>query len=119
MASTDPNLGLTYGWALGETGWHTGIDANLKRLGALVFLSIKDRNLSTPPASPANGDRYIVAPSATGAWSGKDGQIACWNGTIWEFYTPKKNWLCVVEDEVKLTRCTAISPITWSAGIAL
>ncbi|MCZ2104822.1 MAG: DUF2793 domain-containing protein, partial [Burkholderiales bacterium] len=55
MSSTDPNLGLTYGWTLGESGWDTGMDANLKRLGATVGLSVKDRDLTTPPASPANG----------------------------------------------------------------
>ena len=31
MSSTDPNLGLNYGWTLGESGWDTGMDANLKR----------------------------------------------------------------------------------------
>ena len=36
MSSTDPNLGLNYGWTLGESGWDTGMDANLKRLGAVV-----------------------------------------------------------------------------------
>ena len=35
-ATTDPNLGLAYGWSTGESGWGTGMDANLKRLGALV-----------------------------------------------------------------------------------
>lgn len=49
MSSTDPNLGLTYGWTLGESGWDTGMDANLKRLGATVGLSVKDRDLTTPP----------------------------------------------------------------------
>ena len=53
MSSTDPNLGLNYGWTLGESGWDTGMDANLKRLGAVVGLSVKDRDLTTPPASPA------------------------------------------------------------------
>ena len=60
MSSTDPNLGLNYGWTLGESGWDTGMDTNLKRLGAVVGLSVKDRDLTTPPASPANGDRYIA-----------------------------------------------------------
>ena len=32
MASVDPNLGLSYGWTLGESGWHEGMDSNLKRL---------------------------------------------------------------------------------------
>jgi hypothetical protein len=45
MASTDPNLGLTYGWTLGESGWNTSMDANLKRLGAVLGLSVKDRDL--------------------------------------------------------------------------
>ena len=41
MASTDPNLGLTYGWTLGESGWHTTMDGNLKRLGAVVGLAVR------------------------------------------------------------------------------
>lgn len=52
MALTYPNLGLTYGWALGESGWHTAMDANLKRLGALVGLSVKSRALTAPPPPP-------------------------------------------------------------------
>ncbi len=58
MANTDPNLGLTYGWALGESGWNTAMDANLKRLGAVVGLSVKSRSLTAPPATPTDGDRY-------------------------------------------------------------
>ena len=44
MANVDPNLGLTYGWTLGESGWHTTMDGNLKRLGAVVGLAVKDRD---------------------------------------------------------------------------
>ena len=76
MSSTDPNLGLNYGWTLGESGWDTGMDANLKRLGAVVGLSVKDRDLTTPPASPTNGDRYLIPAAATGLWAGKTNQIA-------------------------------------------
>ena len=35
-----------------------------------------DADLSAPPGSPSEGDRYIVGPSATGDWSGHDGEIA-------------------------------------------
>jgi hypothetical protein len=31
------------------------------------------------------GDRYWIAPNATGDWAGKDYKIATWNGTAWEF----------------------------------
>lgn len=43
--------------------------------------------LGAPPASPADGDRYLVSASATGAWAGHGGEIAIWdeeNGA-WEF----------------------------------
>jgi hypothetical protein len=119
-ASTGPNLGVKYGWTLGESGWNLEHDNNLKMLDAIVHLSVLDRDLTAPPASPASGDRYIVGPSATGAWAGKDGQIALYINSGWAFYAPKKNWLCVVEDEGKLIRCTQVSPsIAWSAGILL
>jgi len=42
--------------------------------GANLF-TIKDRDLTAPPGSPADGDCYIVAASPTGAWSGKAGKI--------------------------------------------
>src|SRR5690606_28341738 len=76
MALNDPNLGLAYGWAQGEHNWNGGMDANLKRLGAVVGLSVKDRDLATPPATPVDGDRYIVPAAATGAWAGRTDQIA-------------------------------------------
>ena len=116
MANTDPNLGLNYGWTLGESGWDTGMDANLKRLGALVSLSVTDRDLTTPPASPANGDRYIVPAAATGAWAGKTNQIAVRIGGVWEYHAPKVGWLCYIEDEAKLTVYKAGG---WSAGLAI
>ncbi|BAO82903.1 hypothetical protein SMCB_0675 [Serpentinimonas maccroryi] len=116
MSSTDPNLGLDYGWTLGESGWDAGMDANLKRLGALVGLSVKDRDLTTPPTSPANGDRYIVPAAATGAWAGRASQVAVHIAGAWEFHTPRVGWLCYIEDEDRLS---AFKPTGWSAGLAI
>ncbi len=116
MASTDPNLGLTYGWTLGEANWNGGMDANLKRLGAVVGLSVKSRATTTPPASPADGDRYLVPAGATGAWSGKTDQIAARVAGVWEFHAPKVGWLAYVEDEQVLSAYKATG---WSPGIAI
>lgn len=116
MANTDPNLGLTYGWALGESGWNTAMDANLKRLGAVVGLSVKSRSLSAPPATPTDGDRYVVAAGATGAWAGRDGEIAVRIGGTWEFHVPRIGWLCYVEDEDLLSAYKATG---WSPGISI
>ena len=44
----------------------------LRDLDTLVQLSVLDRDLATPPGSPSAGDRYLVATSPTGAWSGPD-----------------------------------------------
>jgi hypothetical protein len=115
-ASTGPNLGIKYGWALGESGWNTDSDNNLKLLDATVHLSVKDRDLTAPPGSPTAGDRYIVGAAATGDWSGKDGQIALYISGGWAFYEPKIGWLAYIEDEEKLCVYKASG---WSAGIAI
>ena len=116
MASVDPNLGLSYGWTLGESGWKDGMDANLKRLGAVVGLSVKDRDLGTPPGSPGDGDRYIIPAAATGVWAGKINQIAVRIGGAWEFYAPRVGWLCFIEDEAVLSVYKAGG---WSPGVAI
>jgi hypothetical protein len=120
-AQTEPRSGIFYGWTFGETGWNVGMDENLKRIGRFAFhLSIKDRDLATPPGSPAEGDTYIIAASATDDWAGKEGQIAVWvPGTpsgAWAYATPRTGWVCFIEDEVKLA---AFYGGVWSAGIAI
>lgn len=116
MPSTDPNLGLTYGWTLGESNWHTGMDANLKRLGAIVCLAVLDRGLATPPASPSDGDRYIIPSGATGVWLGKTGQIAVRVSGGWEYYVPSVGWLAYIIDEGVLAAYTSSG---WSTGVSI
>lgn len=116
MASTDPNLGLTYGWTLGESDWNTSMDANLKRLGAVVGLSVIDRTTTAPPGSPANGDRYIIPAGATGAWAGITNQIAVRIDGAWEYHVPKHGWLCYIQAEQVLS---VFKPAGWSAGVAI
>lgn len=122
MASkTEPRSGLVWGWTYGENGWNQGMDANLLRMGRFGFhLSIKDRDLTAPPASPAEGDTYIVGDSATGAWQGYDNHVAVWlPGTPsgqWVFASPRIGWVAYIEDEEKLSAYKAAG---WSAGIAI
>ena len=52
------------------------------------------------PATPANGDTYIVPSGATGTnWSGQDGNIAHYYGGSWKFYAPKEGLRVWVNDE--------------------
>lgn len=120
-AKTEPRSGLFFGWTFGETGWNSGMDANLTRLGRFGFhLSALSRALATPPASPADGATYIVGADPTDAWAGRAGQVAVWvPGTpagSWAFAVPRTGWVVFVEDETKLA---AFYGGAWSAGIAI
>lgn len=56
-----------------------------------------DKDLTAAPSSPAVGATYIVPPAG---WGGSHGNaIARWNGTTWDYYTPKSGWTFYVVDE--------------------
>jgi hypothetical protein len=74
----------------------------MSALDQLVQPSVKSRSVAAPPGSPAEGDTYIVAPSATGAWAGKDGEFACWLNDAWGFRAPADGWLAYVVDDAAL-----------------
>lgn len=112
-AITEGRFGLLYGWVLGESGWNTGMDLNLLKLArAGVHLSIKDRDLTAPPGSPATGDSYIVGAAPTGAWAAQANSVAVWDGTAWVFYVPRLGWRCYIEDE----EVVSVFKTSWSAG---
>ena len=118
-AKTEPRSGLQYGWDLGEQNWKDGMDATLQWLGRFgVHLSVKNRTTTAPPGSPAAGDTYLVAAAATGAWAGKDGQVAVWSASAaaWQFGVPRTGWVAYIEAEAKLAAYTGSG---WSAGVAL
>jgi hypothetical protein len=81
---------------------HVTHNEAIRKLDAIVMLSVLDRDLATPPGSPADGDRYIVAASPTGAWAGQAGKIAAWQDGAWAFYTAKTGWRIWIEDEAVL-----------------
>lgn len=71
---------------------HVTVNEALRRLDAVVQLAVKSRTLATPPGSPAEGDRYIVAADATGDWADADGSIAVWSDGAWIMLTPQTGW---------------------------
>ncbi|HHS89142.1 MAG TPA: DUF2793 domain-containing protein [Rhodobacteraceae bacterium] len=101
---TTPNLALPY-IAAAQAQKHVTHNEALDRLDGLVQLSLKDRDLTAPPASPAEGDRYIVAAGATGAWAGWDGDLALFSVGAWLRLVPSEGWRVWVEDEGVLVVC--------------
>jgi hypothetical protein len=72
---------------------HVTHNEALRLLDSVVQLAILDSTLAEPPAEPADGDRYIVAADATGAWDGRDGDVATWVDGAWMFATAEDGWL--------------------------
>jgi hypothetical protein len=100
MAETT-HLKLPY-LAAAQSQKHVTHNEALRALDAVVQLGVLDRDLAAPPASPADGDRYIVAAGASGAWAGHSGKIAAWQDGAWMLHAPIEGWLAWVGDETKL-----------------
>ncbi len=100
-----PNLGLLVGGAAGDEHF-AAITAQFRGFDLLIQCAVLDRDLTAPPGAPADGDAYIVASGATGAWSGKGTQLARWSSVAaaWEFFVPKSGWRAhVVDEQITLT----------------
>ena len=107
------NLGLPFIEA-SQAQKHVTHNEALRVLDALVMLSVIDRDLSAPPASPAEGDRYLVKATGGGSFSGKDNQIAHFSDGAWTFYPPRLGWTCYVIDEGALL---CWSGTAWEAAL--
>ena len=98
MSDTTSNLLLPYILAA-QAQKHVTHNEALRLLDGLVQLSVLARDLITPPASPSEGERYIVASGATGDWAGWDLNVALWTGGAWLRLPPRAGWRAWVEDE--------------------
>lgn len=88
---TTPILGLPELEAA-QTQKYLTANSTFRRLDALVNLTVFNRTTTAPPGSPSEGDRYIVAATATGAWVGQENNVAVYVGSSWIFFTPSEGW---------------------------
>ncbi|MGC5781609.1 DUF2793 domain-containing protein [Methylobacterium sp. NFXW15] len=99
MSDLSPVLGLPL-MAAAQSQKHVTHNEALIVLDSLVQLACLDKDLATPPANPAEGDRYLIASSApTGAWSGWAGRIVRYQDGQWIAFNAKPGWLAYVLDE--------------------
>jgi len=89
---TTPNLALPY-LAAAQAQKHVTVNEALDHLDGLVQLSVISATLTAPPAAPVEGERYIVAASATEAWAGWNGSVAHFSGGTWLRLIPKVGWI--------------------------
>lgn len=112
--STTPLLGITEMEA-NQAQPEVIFNEALRKLEAVSPLQAHDKDLTAPPASPADGDRYIVGGSSTGVWADHDNQIALAINGAWHFIVPIAGWICYVEDEGLYYQFTPGSPTGWVA----
>ncbi|HEU0100552.1 MAG TPA: DUF2793 domain-containing protein [Allosphingosinicella sp.] len=60
----------------------------LVRIDAALHPAVEGPPASLPPTTPAAGQCWIVAPSATGDWVGRDDMLAMWTESGWRFLAP-------------------------------
>ena len=85
----------------GNFGQDTGANFNdaIRLFDAFTHPLVLDKDLTAPPGGESTGDAYIVGGSATGAWSGKDNDLAVYYYGTYYFLTPWKGLTVYVDDE--------------------
>lgn len=71
---------------------HVTHNEALRILDAVIQIGVLDRDQTSPPTTPAEGDRHIVASGATGAWAGRADAVAVFEDGAWRFLDPKLGW---------------------------
>ena len=94
---SSPNLALPYVMPAQAQPNVTHNEA-LRRLDALVQLSVATSGADTPPGSPAEGERHVIGDAPTGAWAGHANEVAAWQDGSWTFHAPKTGWLAWAAD---------------------
>jgi hypothetical protein len=117
MPST-ANLGMTL-LSLGQSQKEVTVNAALRLIDAVSNIGVKDKDLNTPPASPAESDLYIIGPSPTGVWAGKSKQLAVYTGGTWVYIPPKEGVCFWVMDEDVVYVYNGTAWVTLSAGQSL
>ncbi len=75
---------------------HVTHNEALRILDVVTQLGVASDDQTTPPASPAEGARYIPDTGSTGAWAGRDGEVALYENGNWRFFVPRAGWRAYV-----------------------
>lgn len=114
--SISPNLAFQY-FREGQAEAELTLNDLIARFDQANFLNVIDRDLTSAPSSPSDGDTYLIPTSGvpTGQeWAEKEGCIAFYNEatllfktadlfsySYWEYWTPFEGMRIWVADENK------------------
>lgn len=99
---TDQRLGVSRGYAHGESGptVASSLNQNFRLISILLQASVKSASITTPPASPVDGDAYIIPVGATGAWATHEGKLTQYDESLndWIYLDVKKGFSIFIDD---------------------
>lgn len=95
------------------------VNAAIRRLeqGANFFVVLDA--VTAPPSSPADGDCYLIDATATGAFAGKEDQLAYYAGTGWLYITPRvgdRLWNAALDADYRYAEGTPDAWEPWDPG---
>ncbi len=83
---------------------HVTVNEALSRLDASIQIGVESRMLTEPPLVVTEGEGYLIAPGAEGAWLGHDGRLASFLNGGWQYLDPVRGWeIWVAEEALRLT----------------
>lgn len=82
----------------------------LAQLDALIGLYLNGQYVNTPPASPQDGDAYLIGGAPTGVWSGYAYKIAACLDGAWRIYSPFNGLTAYV---VPTSKLIVFTPSGW------
>jgi hypothetical protein len=88
MADTTPRFALPF-ILPGQAQKELFHNEALTRIDLALHPAVEGPPAAEPPPAPAPGECRIVAPAATGDWSGRDNMLAIWTTSGWRFLAPQ------------------------------
>jgi hypothetical protein len=117
--SDSPHLALPY-LAPSQSQKHVTVNEALRILDAVVQLSVLSATTTAQPASPADGDRYILPTGKTGAaWSAMAiGSVAAYQDGARTEYAPHLGWRAYIVTPASLVvwNGSAWTPVSAGGG---
>jgi len=100
MSDVSHRLELPY-LAEAQAQKHVTVNESLRRLDALVQLSVKSVSEASQPTAPEESETYILPAGATGlVWDLlNEGDVVAYQDGAWERYEPRGGMVAFAEDE--------------------
>jgi hypothetical protein len=117
--SNTTNLVLPY-LAVGQAQKHVTVNETLRKLDALVQLTVVSATTAAEPASPSDGAVWILPPGKSGAhWSAyANHALAYYRDGAWVELAPREGWLAFVKDASHLLVYRSDAWTPFAAGLA-